>query len=125
MQTIDARVLVLGEREDAKPVESALRSAGYEDVHVSHELESPGVLCETLDPAIVLIDLTGPDFAGLDALRSLAPSGEAAPPVAVLSAPADSVARTESLALGAKDFIAKPVDDEEVRVRVGNLVETR
>ena len=125
MQTIDARVLVLGEREDATPLESALRRAGYEDVHVSHDLESPAALCESLAPAVVLIDLTGPDFAGLEALRSLTPSGEDAPPVAVVSAPADSAARTQSLALGAKDFIAKPVDDEEVRVRVGNLVEAR
>lgn len=123
MQTNDARVLVLGEREDAEPLEAALRSAGFEDLHVSHDLSSPVDLCKEIEPAVVVIDLTGPDFPGLDALRALRPSGDDSPRVAVVSAPADSVARAESLALGAKDFIAKPVDQEEVRVRIGTLAE--
>lgn len=71
---------------------------------------------------MVLIDLAGPDFAGLEALRDLAPAGEAGPALAVVSAPSDAQARSESLALGARDFIAKPLDPEEVRVRVANLV---
>ena len=123
MQSNDARVLVLGKREDAGPLEAALRSAGYEDLHFSDDLSAPATLLEQVDPAVVLIDLTGPAFPGLDALRSLAPSPDDTPPVAVVSAPADSVALSQSLALGAKDFIAKPVDEEEVRVRVANLAE--
>lgn len=123
MQTRDARVLVLGEREDAVRLEAVLRSAGYEDLHVSHDLSSPAALCKELDPALVLIDLTGPDSEGLQALRALAPSEDAGPAIAVVSG--DAAARNESLALGAKDFIAKPVDEDEVRVRVRNLVESR
>ena len=123
MQTSDARVLVLGEREDASRLEAVLRSAGYEDLHVTDDLSAPAALCRELDPALVLIDLRGPDFAGLDALRDLTPSGEGLPPVAVVSAHADAKARSESLELGARDFIAKPLDPDEVQVRVGNLIE--
>ena len=121
MQTTDARVLVLGEREGAGPLEAALRSAGYEDLHVSHDLSSPAALCRELEPALVLIDLTGPEPAGLEALRELVPAPDGGPPVAVVCSAGRL--RSESLALGARDFIASPLDEEEVRVRVGNLVE--
>lgn len=122
MQTRDARVLVLGDRDGAGPLEAALRSAGYEDLHVSHDLSSPVALCRELAPAVVVIDLTGPGYPGLDALRELAPSREGPPVVAVAAGPSDAEARSESLVLGARDFITKPLDEEEVRVRVGNLV---
>src|SRR5918999_872344 len=119
MQPKEARVLVLGEPDGAARLETALRSAGYEEIHVSDDLSAPVALCRELEPTVVLIDLTGPDYAGLDALRDLTPSDEA-PAVAVVSAPSDGEVRSESIALGAKDFIAKPLDDDEVRVRVGN-----
>ena len=122
MQTSDARVLVLGEREDADRLGAALRRAGFEDLHVSDDLSAPAALCKEVDPAVVLIDLTGPSFSGLEAVRDLAPSEDHAPAVVVVAGPADVKARSESLALGAADFIAKPLDEEEVRVRVGNLV---
>ena len=123
MQTSDARVLVLGRPEDARALEAALREAGYQDLHVSHDLSAPAALCDEVEPAVVLVDLTGPEFPGLRALRDLTPSGEDGPVLAVVSAPADALARSESLALGARDFITKPLDPEEVRVRVANLLE--
>ncbi|HYP22290.1 MAG TPA: HD domain-containing phosphohydrolase [Actinomycetota bacterium] len=123
MQTSDARVLVLGEPEDAGRLEAALRSAGYEDLHVANDLTAPAELCRAVEPAVVLIDLTGPEYAGLDALRALCPSDGSSPSVAVVAAPSDAGARSASLALGAKDFIGKPLDEDEVRIRVGNLIE--
>jgi putative two-component system response regulator len=123
MQASEARVLVLGEGGAASPLEETLRDAGFENLHVSDDIASSAELCRELRPELVLIDLAGPDFPGLQVLRDLDLSE--GPAVAVVSAAADSVARTQSFALGATDFIAKPVDAEEVRVRVGNLLETR
>ncbi len=123
MQATDARVLVLGEGDAARSLEDSLRSAGYEDLHVSGDLASSAELARELRPDLVLIDLAGPDFPGLQVLRDVDASSETAPALAVLSAPADAVARTEAFALGARDFIAKPVDAEEARVRVANLLE--
>jgi putative two-component system response regulator len=124
MQAKDAGVLVLARRGDAIPLADTLRSAGYEDLHVSEDVSSSAALCKELSPQLVLIDLTAPDFEGLRALRELEVGADGAPAVAVLSAPSDAWARSESLALGAKDFIAKPLDAEEVRVRVANLLES-
>ncbi len=126
MQAKDARVLVLARRDAADPLADTLRSAGYEDLHVSEDPASSAALCEELRPQLVLIDLAAPEFDGLRVLRDLSvgDAGEG-PSVAVLAAPSDGPARSESLALGAKDFIHKPLDAEEVRVRVANLLENR
>ena len=45
--------------------------------------------------------------------------------MAVVADPADAGARRESLELGARDFLHKPLDEDEVRVRVANLLENR
>ena len=127
MQAGHARVLLLAEGGAARSLEDTLRAAGYEDLHVSDGFSSAAALAAELRPHLVLVDLGGPDFPGLDALRELLPSASApgGPVVAVASAPSDTVARTSALALGARDFVTKPVDEEEVRVRVGNLLDTQ
>lgn len=122
MQPNEARVLVLGERDGAARLEAALRSAGYRDLHVSDDLSAPASLCRELEPALVLVDLTGPDFEGLEAVREL--TAEDSAPVAVASDASDSGPRSESFALGARDFVSKPFDPDEVRVRVRNLLES-
>jgi EAL domain-containing protein (putative c-di-GMP-specific phosphodiesterase class I)/FixJ family two-component response regulator len=79
------------------------------------------------EPDLVLLDvhLPGMDgFAALDALqRRLAP--DAFVPVVFLTGDVDRDVRTHALAAGAKDFITKPFDIDEVVLRCRNLLETR
>ncbi|MDQ3958125.1 MAG: HD domain-containing protein [Actinomycetota bacterium] len=124
MQATDARVLVLDERGDAGPWEGALRSTGYQDLHVTEDLGSAVELCRDLMPAVVLVDLEGPDFKGLQTLRDIAEAGAAENAVVVVvTEPPDASARAESLAFGATDFLTKPLDPQEVAVRLRNLLE--
>jgi DNA-binding response OmpR family regulator len=46
-------------------------------------------------------------------------------PVLVLTADTTLQTRRRALALGAKDFVAKPFDVIEVALRISNLLETR
>jgi EAL domain-containing protein (putative c-di-GMP-specific phosphodiesterase class I)/FixJ family two-component response regulator len=79
------------------------------------------------EPDLVLLDvhLPGMDgFAALDALkRRLAPDSFV--PVVFLTGDVDRDVRTHALAAGAKDFITKPFDIDEVVLRCRNLLETR
>ncbi len=77
------------------------------------------------DPHIVLLDLMMPGIDGyalLEALRRLTTSKYR--PVLVLTADKTAAARHRALALGAKDFVTKPLDLVEVVLRVTNLLET-
>ena len=68
-----------------------------------------------------------PYFDGLEVLRRLRSARESLGylPVVVLTADTTSVARNSALILGADDFLTKPLDRQEVILRVRNLLRTR
>jgi DNA-binding response OmpR family regulator len=78
-------------------------------------------------PDIVLLDLHMPDPDGFEVLRRLrsARSSLGFLPVLVLTGDATHVARNSALILGADEFVTKPVDREELVLRVRNLLRTR
>ncbi|WP_103335457.1 response regulator [Pseudotabrizicola formosa] len=80
---------------------------------------------ETLFDAIIL-DYQLPDQTGVDATRRL----RADPrfihvPIIMVTADSDSALRLEAIRSGATDFLTKPVNIEELRLRVGNLLALR
>jgi putative two-component system response regulator len=80
-----------------------------------------------LVPDLLLLDLTMPVLSGFDLMRLLArwTHGSMRVPVLVLTADVTDETKHQALALGARDFLTKPFDPEEVRLRVSNLLETR
>ena len=78
-------------------------------------------------PDIVLLDLHMPNIDGLEVLRRLRSARDSLGylPVVVLTADTTTVARNSALILGADDFLTKPLDRQEVVLRVRNLLRTR
>lgn len=79
------------------------------------------------EPDIVLLDLHMPDPDGLEVLRRLRSARQSLGflPVIMLTGDTGKVARNSALILGADDFLTKPLDREEVVLRVRNLLRTR
>jgi putative two-component system response regulator len=79
------------------------------------------------EPDILLLDLHMPAPDGLEILRRLssARSSLGFLPVIVLTADSTRVARNTALLLGADDFLTKPLDRDDVVLRVRNLLRTR
>ena len=79
------------------------------------------------EPDIVLLDLHMPDPDGLEVLRRLrsARTSLGFLPVIMLTGDTGKVARNAALILGADDFLTKPLDRNEVVLRVRNLLRTR
>jgi putative two-component system response regulator len=123
-----ARILIV---DDQAPnvilLERMLERWGYRHVTgttQSHEVPS---LCAELDPDLVLLDLQMPKPDGFELMDILAPRIETAPrmPVLVLTADVTTTTRQRALSAGAGDFLSKPVEPIEVRLRIANLLETR
>lgn len=97
------------------------RCRGYSDARSALEAINGS------EPDLVLLDvhLPGMDgFAAMEALqRRLSP--DAFVPVVFLTGDVDRDVRTHALRAGAKDFITKPFDIDEVVLRCRNLLETR
>ena len=78
-------------------------------------------------PDLVILDLHMPYLSGMDLLGQL---GRHVPvteflPFLVVTADSSSATRNQALGLGATDFITKPIDVIETRLRVARLLETR
>jgi putative two-component system response regulator len=74
-------------------------------------------------PDLILLDVMMPGLDGFEAVARLK-AGEAtrAIPVIMVSSLNDQESRLRGLAAGAEDFLSRPVDKTELRVRVRNLL---
>ena len=79
------------------------------------------------EPDLVLLDLHMPKPDGIELLNRLRGPREALGylPVVVLTADTTRLARNSALVLGADDFLTKPLDRDEVQLKVRNLLHTR
>jgi class 3 adenylate cyclase len=77
-------------------------------------------------PELLLVDHMMPHMSGRDLLLHVRADAELGSiPVVFLTARVGTEARIESLAAGADDYLTKPFHEEELRVRVKNLVRAR
>jgi signal transduction histidine kinase len=84
-------------------------------------------LLNSFQPDLILLDLMMPYFSGyevMDQLRELIPK-DTFLPILVLTADLTEEAKQRALSGGAKDFIAKPFNLNEVDLRIRNLLQTR
>jgi putative two-component system response regulator len=109
----------------ARLLSSVLERSGH-DVVVAGDSSDAIRLCLRSEPDLVILDLHMPDPDGFELLRALPAETRGVPvPVVVVTADTSEATRRRALAAGAHDFINKPFDAEEVRLRVRNVLETR
>ncbi len=91
-----------------------LRRLGF-DVHEAADGQQALDQVRLVQPDLLLMDVRMPVLDGLQATaRLLQDSGTRAPPVVLVSANASPADREKGLAAGAVDFLAKPVDHEQL-----------
>jgi DNA-binding NtrC family response regulator len=116
-----AILLVEDERALAGSVARSLERAGYRvDVHESAEAAEASLRVHR--PDLVLLDLRLPGRTGMELLRDLR-AGDTTLPVVVMSAHADFRSAVEAMRLGARDYLAKPVDLEELELVVARAMD--
>jgi EAL domain-containing protein (putative c-di-GMP-specific phosphodiesterase class I)/DNA-binding NarL/FixJ family response regulator len=83
-------------------------------------------LLPTINPDLVLLDLHMPHLHGHEVLAQITRFAAGSYlPVLVLTADIASHARDHAFESGARDFLSKPLDVNEVVLRIANLLETR
>lgn len=126
--TLDARILVVDdEQANVQLLERILEMAGYQHVVSTTDPRQVLDLLHTFQPDLILLDLLMPHldgFAVMEWLHSVVPV-DSYLPVLVLTADATSETRRRALAGGAKDFLTKPLDVDEVLLRIANMLDIR
>jgi putative two-component system response regulator len=108
-------------------LERILNLAGYANLSMTTDSRRAVSMFTDDDPDLVLLDLHMPDPDGyeiLKSLRKLEPP-DTFLPIIVLTADVTWAARRLALADGATDFLSKPLDDIEVKLRINNVLKTR
>jgi DNA-binding response OmpR family regulator len=103
-------------------LDTYLRIQGYEVF--CETLGEEGVrTCERLRPGIVVLDIHLPDIDGYEVARRMRSQQRTmAIPIIFLTEKRDRVDRLFGLELGADDYITKPFDIQELRLRIRNAL---
>lgn len=124
----DARILIVDDEENnITALSQILGRAGYAIcISVTDPIEALAKFVN-IQPDILLLDWHMEPISGLDfieELKSRVPLSDL-PPVLVLTADISYETRREALAVGATDFLSKPLDPSEVLLRIRNLLQMR
>jgi two-component system cell cycle response regulator len=122
---LSAKILIVDDQESgARLLKEILEEAGHTDVTYT---TNPYEVCD-LHYAnrykVILLDLQMPGMSGFQVMEKLN-AVESDGYVPVLAITAEPAYKLHALKTGAKDFISKPFDVEEVLTRVRNMVEIR
>jgi two-component system, OmpR family, KDP operon response regulator KdpE len=111
-------LLVDDERAIIKILSIKLRISGYDVVTASGGKEALDVISSAC-PDVMLLDVVMPGMDGFEVLEKLRTSSEL--PIIVFSARPENAQK--ALSLGANDFIAKPMDVDDLIKRVKQLLD--
>jgi EAL domain-containing protein (putative c-di-GMP-specific phosphodiesterase class I)/PleD family two-component response regulator len=104
-------------------IQTYLEDAGYTQFVVTNDPCNALDLLRREEPGVLLLDLMMPRVSGFELLEAIrADRALRYTPVIVLTASAGADAKLRALQLGATDFLAKPVDESELALRVRNTL---
>jgi|SRR5687768_8213582 len=120
-----AKVLLVDDDEDnVRLLEQLLRHSGYSRVTATTDPRSVSAMHAQHRYDLIVLDLQMPGMDGFQVMEALKEMGNDSylPVLAVTGQPGHKV---RALQAGAKDFVSKPFDWDEVLMRVHNMLEVR
>ena len=123
MTDIKPKILIIEDDLDvAEMLNAYFRAQGY-DVFTVNWGEDGVRSCQTIHPDLVILDIRLPDIDGYEVARRLRGDRRSAEiPIIFLTEKRDRSDRLQGLELGADDYITKPFDVQELRLRVRNAL---
>jgi len=122
------RILVVDdEPANVLALRALLESWGFDRIETTTDPADAIARCQAREPDLLMLDLHMPGLDGFGVMRRLRIRSRRSLslPVLVLTADITPEIRRRALDAGARDFVTKPFDPEEVRLRVRNLLEIR
>ncbi len=118
-QCENARIMVI----DDEPVmtlfvSKTLNKAGFENILA---INNPHVALDEISrfqPDLILLDIVMPELSGLELLDSIRSDERFRDVTVLMLSAADKKSKYQALNLGAVDFINKPVDADDLEIRV-------
>ncbi len=122
-----ARILIIDDEPgNVELLRRVLGRAGFQKLDSTNDPREAATLYVQTRPDLILLDLHMPHMDGLAVMDQLNQIVEASYlPILMLTGDVTPEARRDALSRGAKDFVNKPFNPDEVLLRIGILLETR
>ena len=122
-----ARILIIDDEPgNVQVLRRVLEQAGFNKLDSTSDPREAAAIYVRSRPDLILLDLHMPYMDGLEVIDQLNQIIEASYlPIVMLTGDVTPEARREALLRGAKDFINKPFNPDEVLLRIRTLLETR
>lgn len=122
---LNARILIVDDQNaNVQLLERILGEAGYQCVTSTMDPRAVCALHHANHYDVILLDLQMPGMDGFQVMEGLKDmEAEGYAPILVITA--QPAHKLRALAAGARDFVAKPFDMVEVKMRIHNLLEVR
>jgi class 3 adenylate cyclase/CheY-like chemotaxis protein len=119
-------VLVVDDEEQNRTLlRDPLEARGYEIAEAENGMIALEKIAARL-PDVILLDVMMPQMDGFEVCRRLKTDSKTAHiPILMVTALSERKERLMGIAVGANDFLNKPVDIQDVTLRVGNAVYTK
>jgi predicted signal transduction protein with EAL and GGDEF domain len=120
----DAKIMIVDDEPiNIEVVQAFLEQDKYRNFATTEDATTALKLLEDTRPDLLLLDLMMPEVSGFDILSAVRihPKFKHLP-VIILTASTDTESKLKALDLGATDFLAKPLDQSELGLRVRNTL---
>lgn len=120
----DALIMMVDdEMLNIEMTQAFLQEAGYKQFVYTDAPEFAVAMMRKEKPGVLLLDLSMPRVSGLDILATMRDDPDLRHvPVIVLTISTDPQVKLKALAMGAMDFLSKPVDPSELGLRIRNTL---
>ena len=116
-------MMVDDEMLNIEMTQAFLTEAGYKQFVQTDQPQDAVAMMRRELPGVLLLDLSMPKVSGLDILAAMREDAVLRHvPVIVLTSSTDPQVKLKALALGAMDFLSKPVDPSELGLRIRNTL---
>jgi class 3 adenylate cyclase len=118
-------LIVDDEEQNRSLLHDPLEARGYEIAEAENGMIALEKIAARL-PDVILLDVMMPQMDGFEVCRRLKTDSKTAHiPILMVTALSERKERLMGIAVGANDFLNKPVDIQDVTLRVGNAVYTK
>lgn len=129
METVEASkgpiILIIEDNPDLRNYLDELLHGAY-TIYKSPDGVSGIEKAREIVPDLIISDVMMPEMDGMEVCKQLKTAKETDHiPIILLTARADQQSKLEGLTTGADDYLLKPFDPEELKIRISNLLEQR